>query len=584
MALGVWQRSIVNTAGDIQGEASIEVRAEDEAGMPLVPLYSDRAGTTPIGNPFSADTEGFARFYCTGGSYQITATKGAFSRTWRYVPVGLAAEGDFLTTGQRYRFSTDTTEADPGNGYLAFNNSTLANVTEIYIDNFSFFLTDLSSLIDFWDDGGETSDRAVIQIEAADGGAHLHFQLTGTIEAVDDTGGTGYRKLTGTVLTSGGTFDASETLMVSAYRTGKRSVSAGVRYRFSNTITDSDPGAGFFRFNNAMAASVTELYLDNVGLDGATLTTLLDALDDGGDTSDRGIVQVTNENGSATWVGFITNSVVDGTGYRKLSVTYVSAAGTFTANEKCVFTFERRGIDGADGIDASGDVVAAGTLTEFALIRGAGTVNVDAVDGSETAPSDLDDVAITSILPADGSTSNRPTGGGNWLVMTMCRTASIRTQIAVSRAPGDDAMYIRHDDGSTAGWTSWSRVMHTAKDTTSLQVVINGNGSTISTGIAGDFVVPFDCVLTGYTALADQTGSIVVDVWSDTYGNYPPTDADTIIATAGTEITISSAVKAQDTALTGWSTTLTKGDTLRFNVDSVTSISRLLIELQVTRT
>lgn len=93
MPLSRWQASIVDDAGNVQPLASIEVRREI-SGQPLVALYSDRDGASSLGNPFLADADGFAAFHVAGGAYQITATLGAFSRTWRYVPIGTNAEQD----------------------------------------------------------------------------------------------------------------------------------------------------------------------------------------------------------------------------------------------------------------------------------------------------------------------------------------------------------------------------------------------------------------------------------------------------------------------------------------------------------
>lgn len=115
--------------------------------------------------------------------------------------------------------------------------------------------------------------------------------------------------------------------------------------------------------------------------------------------------------------------------------------------------------------------------------------------------------------------------------------------------------------------------------TDSIQFIIDGGGSVISTGVKGFIEIPFACTITQVTTLADQTGSIVVDIWKDTYANFPPTVADTI--TAAAKPTISSAVKAQDATLTGWTVSLAAGDILAFNVDSVTSITRATVALQV---
>lgn len=112
-------------------------------------------------------------------------------------------------------------------------------------------------------------------------------------------------------------------------------------------------------------------------------------------------------------------------------------------------------------------------------------------------------------------------------------------------------------------------------------VVIDGGGSEIADATEIQVVVPFAMTITGYTALADVSGSISIDVWKDTYANAPPTDADTITASA--PIAISSAVKSQDTTLTGWTTSVSAGDVLIFHVDSCTSIERVSISIGGTR-
>lgn len=120
----------------------------------------------------------------------------------------------------------------------------------------------------------------------------------------------------------------------------------------------------------------------------------------------------------------------------------------------------------------------------------------------------------------------------------------------------------------------------TVNDTGVITAVIDGGGSAITTGIKLDLSVDFDCTLTSVTALADQSGSIQVDIWKDTYANYPPVNGDSI--TASTPVTISAASKSRDTTLTGWTTAIASGDTLRFNVDSATSIQRVTIVLAFT--
>ena len=116
----------------------------------------------------------------------------------------------------------------------------------------------------------------------------------------------------------------------------------------------------------------------------------------------------------------------------------------------------------------------------------------------------------------------------------------------------------------------------------SITFIIDGGGEAITTGEKGHLEIPFACTVERATLLADQSGSIVVDIWKDTYINFPPTVADTITASA--KPTISAAQKSQDSTLTGWTKSIADGDILAFNVDSCTTIQRVTLSLKVTKT
>jgi hypothetical protein len=112
--------------------------------------------------------------------------------------------------------------------------------------------------------------------------------------------------------------------------------------------------------------------------------------------------------------------------------------------------------------------------------------------------------------------------------------------------------------------------------------LIDGAGSVITTGIKGDIPIDFNCSIASVSLFADQTGSIVVDIWKDKYANFPPTNADSI--TAGSEPTLSSGIKTKNTVLPGWTKAIFAGDILRINVDSVATITRVTLSLTLLRT
>lgn len=120
------------------------------------------------------------------------------------------------------------------------------------------------------------------------------------------------------------------------------------------------------------------------------------------------------------------------------------------------------------------------------------------------------------------------------------------------------------------------------QDDCALELTIGDGTNVITTGVKGFLEVPYNMVVTGWTLVGDASGSIVIDVWKDTYANFPPTVADTI---AGTEKpTLASAQANQDITLSSWTTALTLGDWLAFNVDSATTVKQVTLSIRGYRT
>lgn len=118
-----------------------------------------------------------------------------------------------------------------------------------------------------------------------------------------------------------------------------------------------------------------------------------------------------------------------------------------------------------------------------------------------------------------------------------------------------------------------------------VQFIIDGGGSAIATGVKGYLHFDFACVISEVTMLADQSGSIVVDIWKSAYSAFAPGThpvvGDTI--TGASVPTISAGVKYQDSTLTGWTTAVSADDVIAFNVNSATTITRVTVDLKVTR-
>jgi hypothetical protein len=115
MAAPYFQRTVVNSQGDVQAGASVEVR--NEANNELAAIYTDRALTSAKANPFTTDENGLAEFFVARGEYKITATAGGGSIIWRYVQM---IDTDFVA-------STDTAQTLT-NKTITFADNTLTGV------------------------------------------------------------------------------------------------------------------------------------------------------------------------------------------------------------------------------------------------------------------------------------------------------------------------------------------------------------------------------------------------------------------------------------------------------------------------
>lgn len=141
--------------------------------------------------------------------------------------------------------------------------------------------------------------------------------------------------------------------------------SAALLFTFDSATTDADPGAGELRLNNATLASVTAAYVDNADSDGNTISAILDLLDN--NTSTMHAVIALRESATGKMAMYsLTGSVVDGTGYRKLTLSFLAgSAGGFTAGNVIALGFSLNG-------DA-GDMLAANNLSDLASVATART-------------------------------------------------------------------------------------------------------------------------------------------------------------------------------------------------------------------
>ncbi len=129
------------------------------------------------------------------------------------------------------------------------------------------------------------------------------------------------------------------------------------KYRFDDSISLADPGAGEFRFNNATVASVTAIAFDATTADTGN-PDLSDFIATWGASTNtvKGQIVCKKSGTPATFVVFnVTAAVTDNTGWLQVTVTHVASNGTWSASDVAYVQFIRAGDQGGGLVSLAGD-------------------------------------------------------------------------------------------------------------------------------------------------------------------------------------------------------------------------------------
>ncbi len=188
-------------------------------------------------------------------------------------------------------------------------------------------------------------------------------------------------------------------------------------------------------------------------------------------------------------------------------------------------------------------------------------------------------VTDESVMERSNGTTWHDVSAASALANDSVTYAKMQNVSAASRVIGRGSAGGSGDPEEISLGTSQAMSATTIKTYRTFGITVDGGGSAVTTGVKGYVRVPWTCTITKVSIYADVSGSCVADLWKDSYANYPPTVADTITASA--KPTLSSAIKNEDSTLTGWTTSITAGDFVGFNIDSATTVTRVHILVEV---
>jgi len=241
----------------------------------------------------------------------------------------------------------------------------------------------------------------------------------------------------------------------------------------------------------------------------------------------------------------------------------LAANSTLFNGQNDTFYRNRSNHTGSQTVSTISDIATNGTAG-FALVA------ATALNASFNASNGLTKTGSTVSLGGSLTAATTLTLGDNNLTISAASTQGFGLKYAAdyssqftSRSLVDKAYVDTH---FTAGNTARSIGFST-----------DGNGQVISTGIKGYIVAGFTGTITGWDIVADKVGTIVVDVWKGT--GSVPTVANSI--TGSQQPTLSSTQFNSSTNVSTWTTNVTLGDIIVFNVTGATLITKVTVTIRM---
>jgi len=144
------------------------------------------------------------------------------------------------------------------------------------------------------------------------------------------------------------------------------------------------------------------------------------------------------------------------------------------------------------------------------------------------------------------------------------------------------AQLVKNGNGPT-GPTGPTGTASTNVKTFSVGAVFDGGGSVPTVNSYTYVRSAIDGTISRASIFADITGSAVVGVWKSTWTNYPPVSGNSITGLTFPP-SLSGQIKNEYTSLTGWNTSVTAGDVFAFNLDSVSTSTKVIVQLDIIKT
>jgi hypothetical protein len=243
-------------------------------------------------------------------------------------------------------------------------------------------------------------------------------------------------------------------------------------YTFSTTTTDSDPGSGIVRLNNATQNAATEIYIDDEDNDGTNVSGVIALLAGGNNPSSvLGYVTIRKEFAPENFITMKITTLTSASGYTKLVGTVEASSGAtpFSDTDNLYFSIDVSGDKGDPG-----DISGPGSSTDNAVVRWDGTSG-SLVQNSGVVIDDSGNFGIgtTTIESFGGGHKTLEVSGSSTAQGGVFKTAT--SDSAGAGSAGTEMLMYTTSSGGTIAVTSTDSLFFHTSNTERMRIDTSGN-------------------------------------------------------------------------------------------------------------
>lgn len=324
------------------------------------------------------------------------------------------------------------------------------------------------------------------------------------------------------------------------------SASVALRFTWDTGTSDADPGSGKLRVNHATIASATRIYLSETDYLGTDVAAIIATWDDS-NSAVRAYIHLRKASNPAVFAVFsLTAANTDAGTYDKLTVAYLTGAGSFASGDVLVLSAQIVGDKGASGA-GSGDVVAANNGSEYTASADAFLGNVGFSAFVLTLKAAANAAALRTLLSVPSSTevaaAYQALDADLTALAALVTTAAGRSILTLTD-PGADRLAFWDFSGTSYGHLALPSAMSISGTNLLLEewvpIACSDETTALTTGTAkASFVFPYNVAVVGVGASVNTAGTAIqIDI----------NDGGTSILS--TKLTIDSGEKTSLTAAT----------------------------------